>query len=251
MQPATNLTRLLVVFAWAVGAALGADEPVVTREATCRKVARAPVIDGKLDDQAWQDAEGDVISHFAAFWEKKSTGDGTRAWLVWDDEALYYAATMTDAEMRAFGEKRNDMLWNGDVFELFFKPSADSPRYYEFQVNPKSVILELPFSRRGANFEKLAAAPPIGHTAVAAVEGSLDKPGDKDRGWRVEGKIPWSAFAPSGGRPAVGDTWRFALCRYDYGPEGTEPVLMSSAPLTQPSFHRYEDYGALRFAGER
>ena len=69
------------------------------------------------------------------------------------------------------------------------------------------------------------------------------------QGWTVEGRIPWTAFQPSGGKPKPGDVWRFALCRYDYGPEGTKPVLMSSAPLTQPSFHRHEDYGKLRFDG--
>ena len=54
---------------------------------------------------------------------------------------------------------------------------------------------------------------------------------------------------PSGGRPKPGDVWRFALCRYDYGPGGKDPVLMSSAPLRRMSFHRYEDYGKLRFEG--
>lgn len=225
-----------------------ADDITATREATCRKVAEAPVVDGNLDDPAWLAAREDVIRRFPSYWKKQAGGDGTRAWLVWDDEALYYAATMTDAELRAFGTKRNDMLWNGDVFELFFKPARDSPRYYEFQVNPRSVILELAIPERGHDFQELAAKPPIGHTAVAVVEGTLDTPGDTDRLWRVEGKIPWSAFAPSGGRPKPGDVWAFALCRYDYGPEGTDPILMSSAPLEQPSFHRFEDYGKLTFA---
>lgn len=236
-----------VVLIASLATAVGQDEPAVTREAVCLKVAKGPILDGKLDDPAWKEARAVEINAFPAWWKKASTGDGTKAWLVWDDEALYYAATMTDAEMRAFGDKRNDTLWEGDVFELFFKPSADSPRYYEFQVNPKSVILELPFPKRGSNFEQIAALPPSGHAAVAVVDGTLDRAGDTDRGWRVEGKIPWTAFGPSGGRPKVGDVWRFALCRYDYGPEGTDPILMSCAPLTEANFHRYEDYAALRF----
>jgi hypothetical protein len=227
--------------------ALAAEEPAATREAVCRRVETAPTIDGNLDDAAWESIQDDAIVHFPAFWEGAETGDGTRAWLAWDDDALYFAATMTDAELRAYGTERNDRIWLGDVFELFFKPSDDSPRYYEFQVNPRSVILELPFPRRGHDFDELAALPPSGYTAVAVVEGTLDQPGDTDRSWRVEGRIPWTVFAPTGGRPEVGDVWSFALCRYDYGPEGTEPVLMSSAPLTQPSFHRHEDYGRLKF----
>jgi hypothetical protein len=84
---------------------------------------------------------------------------------------------------------------------------------------------------------------------VIALDGTLDQPGDRDRGWSVEGRIPWSAFALAGGKPKPGAQWRFAMCRYDYGPEGTKPVLMSSAPLSEPNFHRHEDYAALRFEG--
>ncbi|WP_169974932.1 carbohydrate-binding family 9-like protein [Tautonia rosea] len=232
-----------------ISPAFSNDEPPITREAVCRRVETPPVLDGTLDDHAWTAAQADEIKHFSAFWAGEARGEGTSAWLVWDDDALYFAATMTDAELRAFGTERNDRLWLGDVFELFFKPSEDDPRYYEFQVNPRSVILELAFPRRGYSFEELAAKPPLGFEAVAVVEGTLDHPGDSDRSWSVEGRIPWSLFEATGGRPAIGDTWRFALCRYDYGPEGTEPLLMSSAPLGQPSFHRYEDYGLLHFKG--
>jgi hypothetical protein len=229
--------------------AIGDDEPPITREAVCRRVEAPPVLDGKLDDPAWAAARADEINRYSAFWAGEDRGEGTRSWLVWDDDALYFAATMTDAELRAFGTERNDRLWLGDVFELFFKPSEDDPRYYEFQVNPRSVILELAFPRRGYSFEELAARPPMGFEAVAVVDGTLDQPGDTDRSWSVEGRIPWSLFEAAGGRPSIGDSWRFALCRYDYGPEGTDPLLMSSAPLTQPSFHRFEDYALLRFKG--
>ncbi len=242
-----GLMLLIGLSPWAVGS----DDPPVTREAFCRRVEAPPVIDGELDDPAWRQAERDAIVHFPAFWSGTDNGDGTRARLVWDDDALYFATTMTDSEVRSYGRKRNDTLWLGDVFELFFKPSNDSPRYYEFQVNPCSVILELPFPQRGDDFDEIAALPPSGFAAVARVDGTLDRPGDKDQSWRVEGRIPWSAFTPTGGRPEIGDAWSFALCRYDYGPEGTEPVLMSSAPLTECRFHRYEDYGRLRFLAAR
>ena len=247
MTKTDRRTLLLVAVALATlpqGQADGADVPA-TREAVCRWAAVAPVIDGKLDDEVWDTAA--VIEHFPAFWEGKDTGKGTRARLLWDKDALYFAATMTDAELRSFGTKRNDTLWNGDVFELFFKPETDKPAYYEFQVNPKAVILELPFPKRGDDFARLAALPASGYKAAVTVDGTLDRPGDVDHGWAVEGRIPWSAFAPTGGRPEPGAAWTFALCRYDYGPEGTKPVLMSSAPLTKPSFHRYEDYGRLKF----
>ena len=220
-------------------------EPDATREVPCRRAGQAPAIDGKLDDPAWAGAA--VISRFPAFWSGAPSGDGTKARLLWDDDFLYFAATMDDAELRSSGVRRNDRLWLGDVFELFFKPDEGRPAYYEFQVNPRSVILELAFPERGFDFATLAARPPLGLEAIAAPDGTVDRPGDRDRSWSVEGRIPWSAFGPSGGRPRAGSAWRFALCRYDYGPDGTTPVLTSSAPLRRPSFHRFEDYGRLVF----
>jgi uncharacterized repeat protein (TIGR03806 family) len=54
----------------------------------------------------------------------------------------------------------------------------------------------------------------------------------------------------TGGRPEPGETWRFALCRYDYA-SGREPELSTCAPLSseKPDFHRHEDYAQLRFIG--
>ena len=226
----------------------GKAGPQVTREAVCRWAKTPPVLDGKLDDPCWKDAQ--VIDKFAAFWSGTALPKTTRAYLVWDDDALYYAAKLTDAELRAFGTERNDSLWNGDVFELFFRPDPARPPYYEFQANPRSVVFEM-FFPEGHTGPDVKKAPPLGSKAVAVVDGTLDRPGDRDRGWSVEGRIPWSAFAPTGGKPRPGATWTFALCRYDYGPEGTKPVTMSSAPLTRPNFHRKEDYGRLRFEGPR
>ena len=242
MSPIAGLAALVSIVAFTA-----TDDPPAEEVVPCRWASTPPVLDGKLDDPVWEDAY--VIDDFPAHWSGTPSDKSTTARLLWDDDAVYYAAAMSDKELRTHGEKRNDMLWNGDVFELFFKPKADAEPYNEFQVNPKGVILELPFPRRGHDFFELAALPPQGHEAEVIVAGTLDEPGDRDRGWAVEGRIPWSAFENSGGRPEPGAVWSFALCRYDYGPEGTEPKLMSSAPLTEPSFHRYEDYGKLRFEG--
>jgi hypothetical protein len=61
-----------------VPAVFSADEPAtgpeprVTREATCRRVDEAPVIDGKLDDPAWSEAE--VIDRFPGFHRHEDYG---------------------------------------------------------------------------------------------------------------------------------------------------------------------------------
>ena len=225
------------------------DGLIATKQAVCRWAEQPPVLDGKLDDRCWQTAA--VIDHFGAYWtDPKTAHTGMFAYLVWDDDALYYAGSMTDTELRSFGTKRNDTLWHGDVFELFFKPSAEQPGYFEFQANPKALVFEYAFAARGRYPRDLKEGPVLGNKAVVHLDGTLDQPGDRDKGWTVEGRIPWSAFAPVG-KPKPSDEWLFAICRFDFGPEGTKSVAMSSAPLTKMDFHHYEDYGKLRFEGPR
>lgn len=226
--------------------AANAPAEIVTREAVCTWAVRPPVLDGKLDDPCWK--HGVPIERFASYWSK-TPRQGTRAYLAWDDQALYYAATMSDQELRAYGRHRNDTLWDGDVFELFFKPSPERPEYFEFQANPKGQVFEMAFPKRGDYPASAKDAPVLGNQAAVALDGTLDRPGDRDKSWTVEGRIPWKAFEIGGGRPKPGAVWQFAMCRYDFGPEGTKPVLMSSAPLTVGNFHRYEDYARLRFEG--
>ena len=96
---------------------------------------------------------------------------------------------------------------------------------------------------RWFNRNRVPFLPPV----YSVREWHARPPGDRDRGWHVEGKIRWKVFARTGGRPSPGSVWFFALCRYDYGPDGTKPVTLSSTPLTVPSFHHDEDYGRLSF----
>ena len=142
------------------------------------------------------------------------------------NDALYYAASMTDAELRSFGTKRNDTLWEGDVFELFFKPSAQRARV--FRVSSKSahgrIRDGLSQARRKPSGLHDGPNPGQQGRRRASRERSIN-PAIATWAGRVEGRIPWSAFAAGGGKPKPGDEWLFALCRYDYGPDGTRPVL--------------------------
>ena len=85
--------------------------------------------------------------------------------------------------------------------------------------------------------------------AKTRLRGTLNRRQDRDRGWVVEGRIPWRDFVRTGGRPETAERWKFALCRYDYRIDTPQPELSSAAPLTMPSFHRYEDYATLQFVG--
>jgi cellulose/xylan binding protein with CBM9 domain len=227
-------------------AAVKPDPPVV-RAAECRWATGPIRIDGRLDEAAWQKAP--VLRDFAVFWQKRAARTATKARLLWDDLNLYFAAEMEDTDLYADVTEANGMTWTNDVFELFFKPAVDDRKYYEFQVNAAGTQLELFFPSRGSGGYQRFKGKRLGMASAVTLQGTLNHWEDTDTGWTVEGRIPWTAFASSGGRPKSGAKWRFALCRYDYSVAFEEAELSSTAPLTLANFHRYEDYGELTFVG--
>ena len=201
------------------------------KAAECRW-AKVPVkVDGVLSELVWDDAQ--VLTDFAVFWQNRKPKTNTRARLLWDNNYLYFFAEMEDHDLYADVTERNGMTWTNDVFELFFKPAADSLVYYEFQVNAANTHLELFLPARGAGgYQRFAKDTKFGMETAVKLNGTLNNWQDKDKGWVVEGRIPWAAFKPSGGRPEPGAKWRFALCRYDYSVTLDNPELSSTAPLT-------------------
>ncbi len=229
-------------------AAPATEHPPAVRSAECRWMSGRIKLDGVLNETAWDKAE--VLRDFCVYWQDRKARSATTARLLWDNDYLYYSADMDDADLYATIREHNGMLFNEDVFELFFKPAEDKLAYYEFEVNPLGAEMELFLaSRGGGGYGRFAALSKIGMESAVQLNGTLNKWDDVDKGWTVEGRIPWTAFKATGGRPKAGDKWRFALCRYDYSVAFDRPELSSTAPLTQPEFHRYEDYGELTFVG--
>jgi hypothetical protein len=225
-----------------------AEDPPVVRHAECRWATGPIKLDGVPDEAAWAKAE--VLSDFAVYWQKRKPKTATRARLLWDDRYLYFAAEMEDHDLYADVKERNGMTWFNDVFELFFKPADDRLMYYEFQVNAANTPLELFFPSRGAGgYQRFAPLTRLGMESKVKLDGTLNHWQDRDKGWSVEGRIPWTGFAAAGGKPRPGSKWRFALCRYDYSATLERPETSSTAPLTVPDFHHYEDYGELVFVG--
>jgi hypothetical protein len=224
----------------------GQPDPPAVRAAECRWTPEPLKIDANLDEPAWQKAQ--VLQDFAVYWQKRKAKTATKARLLWDDRYLYFAAELEDSDLYGQVKDFNGRTWFDDVFELFFKPDADRLTYYEFQVNVLNTRLELFLPSRGAGgYDRFAATTRFGMESAVKVQGTINDWKDKDSGWTVEGRIPWTAFEASGGRPKPGSRWRFALCRYDYSVAFDQVETSSTAPLSQPNFHRYEDYGELMF----
>jgi hypothetical protein len=214
----------------------------------CRRATHAIKIDGRFDPTEWKDAF--VVREFGVPNQNRPPKTATAFRLLWDDQYLYFAAELEDTDVYADVTKRNGITWNNDVIELFLKPSEQKMAYYEVQVNAANTPLELFFPSRGAGgYTRFGPLTKLGMKSAVIVKGTLNNWRDKDEGWTVEGRIPWTGFSETGGAPKAGEVWRCAICRYDYSVGYEQTELSSSAPVAG-SFHAYENYNKLRFVGK-
>ena len=212
----------------------------------CRWADEAPRVDGDPGDPAWKHAETISAFHLPWLGDKARMGrTATAARLLWDREYLYFLAEMEDSHIVAEITGQDGPLWKNDVFEIFLRPEAGKPGYYEFLLSPNGSRFDAFYPRHDA--ESLEKGPKTG-TFQWEAKAKVGKPG-----WIVEGRIPWTDFRRTGGRPVTDETWGLNLCRFDYHKDWAEPELSCVAPIRKrrigPFFHQVEDYATIRFKG--
>src|SRR5688500_13355418 len=194
-----------------------ADDAPESPSFECRWVADAIKIDGKADEPAWATAQ--PIDKFRRAWERdkeRAPKTSTKCKLLWDREYLYFFAEMQDTDLYANITEQDGKVWTNDAFELFFKPAADKPGYYEFNFNPANAKLDSFFPRRNTGgYERFAKDGDFHIETAVQLQGTLNNTADQDTGWTIEGRMPWKSFLRTGGRPNPGETWTFAPCRVD------------------------------------
>ena len=182
----------------------------------------APVIDGKINDAAWQnipwtesfkDIEGD--SKPAPTWN-------TRAKMTWNNDGLFIAAELLDPHVWAYLKKHDEVVFYDNDFEVFIDPNNDTHQYYEIEVNAVNTIFDLfmPKPYRNGSGAMIVYDTP-GLKSAVNVQGTLNNPTDIDKGWIVEMFIPFSAvtIANSAQVPKDGEFWRVDFSRVEWDVE--------------------------------
>lgn len=223
-------------------------EPPPRTEIPRLRVPRAsvpPVLDGRLDDAVWADAA--TTERFVDTMSGTHAAPEARAWLAYDDEALYVAFEVDDVLLRSDFEGHDAHLWEQDAVELMIDPDGDGRSYVELQVSPTNLVFD-------TWFDSSRAPQPFGHVGWSSgLRSAVEARGtpnddDEDRGYVAEIAIPWSAFASIGtpaARPSSGDEWRVALYVLDAGAAGQAGVGWS--PPLIGDFHVPDRFGRLAF----
>lgn len=246
---------------WMLGA-VAAAPPEPPREYLCRRAAAPPVIDGRLDEASWAQAPWSEPFVDIEGSARPSPRFATRFRALWDDRFLYVAAELEEPDLWATLGERDAVIYQEHDFELFLDPDGDGLHYFELEVNARGTVWDLtldrPYHRGGRADNAWQAA---GLALGIALDGTLNDPRDRDRGWTVELAIPWAAFGPPGGDrepPRPGATWRVNFSRVEWrlqvvaGHYRKLPATAEDNWVWSPQgvidMHRPERWGRLVFA---
>ena len=226
------------------------------------------VVDGRLDDRAWSRAPWSAPFVDIEGSRRPAPALRTRVRMLWDDEYWYIAAELEEPDLWATIRERDAVIFRDNDFELFVDPSGTAHRYFEVEMNQFATVWDLFLARpyregghadNGWNIDGLRIA--------VKLDGTINHPGDRDRGWTVELAIPWAAFADSGRNrvpPRPGSEWRVNFSRVEWdvdtaGGQYRKRTNGAGKPLPEHNWvwtpqgvidmHQPETWGVVRFGG--
>ena len=220
-------------------------------------VRGTPNINGKIDDPAWDKAAwtADFVDIEGTL--KPLPRFKTRVKMLWDDEYFYIAAEMEEPHVWGTLTAHDSVIFYDNDFEVFIDPEGDNHNYYEFEINALNTgwDLRLPKPYRDAGSALNEWEQPGLKTAVH-INGTLNNPGDIDKGWTVEIAMPWSAMQ---GAPKPGDIQRVNFSRVEWqtdiidGKYIKKPGLREDNWVWTPQWvidmHQPQMWGYVQFSG--
>ncbi|WP_411273838.1 carbohydrate-binding family 9-like protein [Daejeonella sp.] len=187
--------------------------------------ATPPVIDGKIDEAAWQNAAWTEYFKDIEGDSKPAPTWNTRAKMTWTAEGLYIAAELLEPHVWAYLNKHDEIVFYDNDFEVFIDPDNDTHRYYEIEINAENTIFDLfmPKPYRNGSGAMFAYNTPGMKTAIN-IQGTLNNPNDADIGWTVEMFIPFMAVTMGNEAkvPTDGEFWRIDFSRVEWDVEVKE-----------------------------
>lgn len=210
-----------------------------------------PIIaDGQLNDAPWNKAQW--TSDFIDI-----TGDAakapvyrTRVKMLWDDRYLYIAAELQEPHVDGTLTEHDSVIFHDDDFEFFVKPVTNDEPYYEFEMNALNTTWDLYLNkpyRLGGKADNSWEA--TGLRSAVHVNGTLNKPGDTDKGWTLEIALPLDAFASRQPvpKPVDGTEWRMNFSRVEYLEGHPREENWVWSPQGEINMHIPQHWGYVRF----
>ena len=176
-------------------------------------------IDGKADEAAWQAAPWTASFIDIEGLSKAKPSYDTKVKMLWDDEYLYIYALLEEPHIWGDITQHDAIIYHNNDFEVFIKPYASQPFYYEIEVNALNTVMDLmmnkPYRLGG---EAMMHWDVKGLKTAVHTAGTLNEPTDSDKYWAVEMAIPFTSISTFGRKttPKRNDHWRVNFSRVQW-----------------------------------
>jgi hypothetical protein len=262
---ASLFTALLFLSYQSISQAKSCIIPEAPKSYRCYQTGDTPLIDGKLNENSWQqapwtdyfvDIEGNL---------KPNPRFLTRAKMLWDNKCFYIGAELQEPHVWATITKRDSVIFHDNDFEVFIDPNGDSQEYAELEMNALNTVWDLflpkPYREGGKPINEWNIS---GLKTDVTIHGTLNNPTDIDTGWTVEIAILWNALSKATyttNPPKNGDQWRINFSRVEWqyniieGRYRKIPNLPEDNWVWSPQgvidMHRPEHWGFVKFSTEK
>jgi len=217
-----------------------------------------PIIDGKLDDAAWQNAAQVELqwrfnpANAPALIALMPTVR-TTARLLWDKQFLYVGFECEDPDIWSVYTQRDAYVWEGEAVEVYLDPSGKGQNYKEIDLNPLGALIDLntPEAKDGnpGDVEQNARWNARGLRWATSINGTVNDRNDRDTGWTAELAIPLKEVLNEEEQVYVGDAWRVQFYRIERPKDSTDASAEFQAWSPTDTFHRPERFGVILFGG--
>jgi hypothetical protein len=218
---------------------------------TAKRTTAAITVDGKLDEPDWARAsEAKLLETNTG----KDVPSKSTVKVLWDDKFLYVGFYFQDSDAWATLTKDEDPLWGEEVAEVFIDPDGKGHTYYEYEVNPLNVKVDLFVLNQGQKHDGFYKvwidwnfSDAMKHAVY--VEGNGKDKGTNDKFWTIELAFPFEEmWTAQNIPPRDGDMWRANFYRIER-PTADEKDSWYAAfnPTMRQSFHSPWMFGKVVF----
>jgi hypothetical protein len=237
---------------------------------TCYKTKDPVVADGLLEEADWSAAEWSGYFVDITGNPELKPALATRIKMLWDDNFVYVAAELRETDAWATIQKRDEVIFRDNDFEVFLDPDGNGRNYYEIEVNAFGTIWDLMLTKAykdGGN--AINSWDLEGMKSGIHVNGSLNDPSRTDTSWIVEMALPIMELMKGKdplNSPAEGVQWRMNFSRVEWNmiisgnsykkksdPETGKPLPENNwswSPMGEIAMHVPEHWGWLEFSSE-
>jgi len=209
----------------------------MTKQYYVKKTSKNIKIDGNLDKEVWQEAQGDFLVETESGREAKLKSEVK---VLWNENYLYIAFKCKDDYIKATMTEYNDKLYEEDVVEVFIDDNKDLKTYVEIEVSPLNTVLHYIINNnlKGNKFIYAKVEKTL-ETATIYYEDIQE--------WHTEIGIPMEEFITAANNPPLpGDSWGINFYRIDRE-EDYRDEYSAWSQTGKINFHMPEKFGELIF----